>query len=359
MNKVPQPKAGILEIDPYVGGESKIKGVDRIIKLSSNEGALGPSPKAVAAYKSLADDIHRYPDGGATRLRHSLAERWNLDAANIVCGNGSDDVLQLLAHAYCGQGDEVLYSRHGFLVYPIAAKSCGATPVTAPESDLTSSVDALLAAVTEKTRILFVANPNNPTGTYLSSAELHRLQAGLPSDVLLVIDAAYAEFVDANDYEDGSALVTAHSNVVMTRTFSKIFSMGGLRLGWAYCPPAIADVLNRIRGPFNVGAPALAAGEAALFDRDFFNLVRQHNLYWRGWLAEELTGLGLSVTPSATNFLLVKFPDARAADAHLRAHGIIVRAVAAYGLPEHLRITIGREDEVRAVAASIAEFLRA
>ena len=355
----PQPKPGILDIEAYVGGESKIKGVDRVIKLSSNEGALGPSPKAVEAYKAVGPDIHRYPDGGAGRLRQSLAERWDLEAANIVCGNGSDDVLQLLAHAYCGEGDEVLYSRHGFLVYPIAAKACGATPVAAPETDLTTSVDALLSRVTDKTRIVFVANPNNPTGTYIPAEEMRRLHKGLPEHVLLVIDAAYAEFVDANDYEDGSALAREHENVVMTRTFSKIFGMGGLRLGWAYCPPAIADVLNRIRGPFNVGSPALAAGEAALMDRDFFDLARRHNIYWRGWLAEGLKKLGLEVTPSATNFLLVKFPDARAADSFLRSRGIIVRAVASYGLPDHLRITIGREDEVRAVAEALTEFLGA
>jgi histidinol-phosphate aminotransferase len=353
----PQPKPGILDIEAYVGGASKIAGVDRVIKLSSNEGALGPSPRVVEAYRSIAADIHRYPDSHAVRLRELLAERWGLEADNIVCGNGSDDVLQLLAHAYCGAGDEVLYSQHGFLVYPIAAKACGATPVTAPETDLTTSVDALLARVTERTRIVFVANPNNPTGTYIPSEELRRLQAGLPEDVLLVIDAAYAEFVDANDYEDGSALVRGHSNVVMTRTFSKIFGMGGVRLGWAYCPPAIADVLNRIRGPFNVSAPALAAGEAALADRAFFDLVRQHNLYWRAWLADELVKLGLEVAPSATNFLLVKFPDARAADAFLRSRGIIVRAVASYGLPEYLRITVGREDEVRAVVEALKELI--
>jgi histidinol-phosphate aminotransferase len=353
----PQPKSGILDIEAYVGGSSTVAGVDRVIKLSSNEGALGPSPRAVEAYRALAGDIHRYPDGHATRLREALADRWGLEAGNIVCGNGSDDVLQLLAHAYCGRDDEVLYSEHGFLVYPIAAKACGATPVTAPETDLTTSVDALLARVTERTRIVFVANPNNPTGTYIPSEQLRRLQAGLPEHVLLVIDAAYAEFVDANDYEDGSALVRAHSNVVMTRTFSKIFGLGAVRLGWAYCPPAIADVLNRIRGPFNVGAPALAAGEAALADRAFFDLVRQHNLYWRAWLADALVKLGLDVAPSATNFLLVKFPDARAADAFLRARGIIVRAVASYGLPDHLRITIGREDEVRAVAEALKELV--
>jgi len=355
----PKPKPGILDIEAYVGGVSKLPGVERVIKLSSNEGALGPSPRAVEAYRAAGPDMHRYPDGHATRLRDLLAERWGLEADRIVCGNGSDDVLQLLARAYCGQGDEVLYSEHGFLVYPIAAKSCGAVPVTAPETALTASVDALLARVTPRTRIVFIANPNNPTGTYLPADEMRRLHAGLPKDVLLVVDAAYAEFVDANDYEEGSALVKAHDNVVMTRTFSKIFGMGGLRLGWAYCPPAIADVLNRIRGPFNVAAPALAAGEAALADREFFDLARRHNIYWRGWLAGELTKLGLEVTPSATNFLLVKFADARAADAFLRSRGIIVRAVASYGLPNHLRITIGREDEVRAVADALSEFLGA
>ena len=355
----PQPKPGILDIEAYVGGTSKLPGIERVIKLSSNEGALGPSPRAVQAYRAAGPDMHRYPDGHATRLRELLAERWGLEADRIVCGNGSDDVLQLLARAYCGQGDEVLYSEHGFLVYPIAAKSCGATPVTAPETDLTASVDALLARVTPRTRILFIANPNNPTGTYLPAEEMRRLHAGLPRGVLLVIDAAYAEFVDANDFEDGSALVREHENVAMTRTFSKIFGMGGLRLGWAYCPPAVADVLNRIRGPFNVASPALAAGEAALADRDFFDLARRHNIYWRGWLAGELAKLGLEVTPSATNFLLVKFPDARAADSFLRSRGIIVRAVASYGLPDYLRITIGREDEVRAVAEALTEFLGA
>jgi histidinol-phosphate aminotransferase len=356
---VPQPKPGILDIEAYVGGASKIAGVERVIKLSSNEGPLGPSPRAVAAYRAIAGDMHRYPDGNATHLRELLAERWGIEADNIVCGNGSDDVLQLLTRAYAGQGDEVLYSEHGFLVYPIAAKSCGATPVAAPETDLTTSVDALLAGVTERTRIVFVANPNNPTGTYIPADELRRLHAGLPADVLLVIDAAYAEFVDSNDYEDGSALVREFSNVVMTRTFSKIFGLGGLRLGWAYCPPAIADVLNRIRGPFNVAGPALAAGEAALADRAFFDLVRQHNLYWRPWLAAELTRLGLAVVPSVTNFLLVRFADARAADAYLGARGIIVRAVASYGLPDYLRITVGREDEVRAVAEALREFVEA
>jgi histidinol-phosphate aminotransferase len=346
-----------MSISAYVAGESKIPGIERVIKLSSNEGALGPSPRAVAAYQTMGADMHRYPDGSARSLRESLAARWGIDANRIVCGNGSDDVLQLLARAYAGEGDEILYSQHGFLIYPIAAKSVGATPVAAPEIDLTASVDNLLAAVTERTKIVFLANPNNPTGTYLPSGELRRLHNGLRPDILLVIDAAYAEYVENNDYEDGTNLVEAYDNVVVTRTFSKIYAMGGMRLGWAYCPAAIADVLNRIRGPFNVAAPTLAAGEAALADADFIDLARRHNKYWREWLFGEMVALGLKPVPSVGNFILCGFDSAPAADAFLRSRGIIVRAVGSYGLPNHLRITIGREDEVRAVAEALREFL--
>jgi histidinol-phosphate aminotransferase len=355
----PQPRPGILSIKAYVGGESKLAGVERVIKLSSNESALGPSPKAVAAYHAVADEMHRYPDGHATRLRAALAERWGLEAERIVCGNGSDDLLQLLCRAYSGPGDEVLYSRHGFAIYAISAQSCGATPVAAPEIELTASVDNLLASVTERTRIVFLANPNNPTGTYLPADEIRRLHANLSRDVLLVLDAAYAEYVGRNDYEDGAALVKQFPNVVMTRTFSKIFAMGGMRLGWAYCPPAIADVLNRIRGPFNVAGCTLAAGEAALADVEFTELAKRHNDYWREWFAGEVRRLGLeAVNAGVCNFVLVGFEKGRsaAADAHLRRNGIIVRGLASYGLPDHLRVTIGREDEMRAVAKALAEF---
>jgi histidinol-phosphate aminotransferase len=358
----PTPRPGILSINAYVAGESKLPGIDRVIKLSSNEGALGPSPKAVAAYEAVGDEMHRYPDGSAKSLRQALAARWAIEADQIVCGNGSDDVLQLLTRAYAGPGDEVLFSQHGFLIYPISAKSVGATPVAAPETNLTASVDNLLAHVTAATRILFLANPNNPTGTYIPSAELRRLHAGLRPDILLVIDAAYTEYVENNDYEDGLALVEEFTNVVVTRTFSKIFAMGGMRLGWAYCPPEIADVLNRIRGPFNVSLAALAAGEAALNDMAFIDLARSHNKYWREWLAGEATKLGLAPVPSVGNFILLGFPtepaqSATAADAFLRSKGIIVRPVGGYGLPHHLRVTIGREDEVRLVAKALREFV--
>jgi len=359
----PTPRPGILDISPYVGGESKIAGVDRIMKLSSNEGALGPSPKALAAYQAVGPEMHRYPDGHAVKLRQAIAERYKLDAARIVCGCGSDEILQLLARAYAGPGDEVLFSRHAFIVYPIAALSAGATPVAAEEEELTASVDNLLAAVTERTKVLFLTNPNNPTGTYIPASEVKRLRDNLPAHVLLVIDAAYAEYVGRNDYGDGADMVEGSDNVVMTRTFSKIFGMGGMRVGWAYCPAAIADVLNRIRGPFNVSSAALAAAQAAIEDTAFTELARRHNDYWLPWLAERMTALGLEVVPSVANFILVRFPTvdktAKAADAFLRSKGIIVRGVSSYGLPDYLRITIGPADEVQAVAAAVAEFMGA
>jgi histidinol-phosphate aminotransferase len=361
MAAAPQPRPGILDIAPYVGGEAKVPGVARVIRLASNESALGPSPRAIAAYQAWAAEIHRYPEGPSQGLREALARHHRLDAERIVCGNGSDDLISLLARAYAGPGDEVLFSRHGFLVYPIAALACGATPVAAPETHLTFDVDAILARVTPRTRVVFIANPNNPTGTYIPRDEVRRLHRGLPSSTLLVIDAAYAEFVQRNDYEPGVELVEAAENVVMTRTFSKIYALGGLRLGWVYCSAPVADVLNRIRGPFNVNAAAQAAGLAALEDVASVDRARAHNEVWRNWLAGELAELGLAVTPSVANFLLVRFPakprDADAAWAYLQSLGIITRKVASYGLGEHLRITIGTEDEMRAVAAAVAAFL--
>ena len=359
----PAPRPGIMDIKPYIGGESALDGVERVMKLSSNEGALGPSPKAAAAYAAVAAELHRYPDGAAAQLRQAIAARYRLDAGRIVCGAGSDELLGILCRAYAGPGDEVLYSRHGFLMYAIAAKACGATPVTAPEVDLTASVDNLLAAVTPRTKIVFLANPNNPTGTYLPASEVERLRAGLPSHVLLVIDAAYAEFVSKNDYTAGMELVDQPgANTVVTRTFSKIYALGGLRLGWAYCPESVAGVLNRVRNPFNVGSPALAAGLAAFEDVAYLDLCKAHNDYWLPWLTERLTALGLRVTPSVCNFVLVRLPveagrDAAAADSFLRGRGIIVRAMGGYGLGDWLRITIGQGDENEAVAAALTEFL--
>jgi histidinol-phosphate aminotransferase len=360
----PVPRPGILDIAPYVGGEAKAEGVARPIRLASNESALGPSRKAVAAYHALAEEIHRYPEGGATELRAAIGRRHGLDPERIVCGAGSDELIGLLLRAYAGVGDEVLYSRHGFLMYPIGALSVGATPVAAPERDLIADVDALLARVTPKTRVVLIANPNNPTGTYLGNDAMRRLHAGLPSSVLLAIDAAYAEFVDRNDYEPGVRLVDGAGNVVMLRTFSKVYALAALRLGWAYCPPAIADVLNRVRGPFNVTAPALAAGVAAVEDEEALERARAHNARWLPWFSERLGALGLKLTPSVGNFVLPRFPDdprrnADAAFEFLRARGILTRRMAAYGLPQYLRITIGTGEEMEAVTAALGEFMKA
>ncbi|WP_316978078.1 histidinol-phosphate transaminase [Shumkonia mesophila] len=358
---VPQP--GIMDITPYVGGESKIQGVSRIIKLASNEGAFGPSPKAVAAFVAHAGEMHRYPDGGCTALREAVAARHGLDASRIVFGAGSDELIGLLCRAYAGQGDEVLYSEHGFLMYPIAARSASATPVAAPDQGLTADVDAILAKVTKRTRIVFLANPNNPTGTYLPRSELARLRAGLSDNILLVIDAAYSEYIDLPDFSSGLELVDGVANTVMTRTFSKIYGMGGLRLGWAYCPAAVADVLNRVRNPFNVGSAAQAAGLAAFADTEFVAKVKKHNDEWLPWTIEQVRALGFEAPPSVGNFMLVRFPagpgrDVPAADAFLKARGLIVRRVAGYGLPDALRVTIGREDEMRAFIGALGEFAR-
>ena len=362
MADVPTPRPGILDIAPYIGGESKVAGAARVIRLASNESALGPSPRAVDAYRALAGEIHRYPDGGSQTLRQSLARHHGLDVSRIVCGTGSDELISLLARCYAGPGDEVLYSRHGFLMYPIAAKAAGATPVMVPEKDLTADIDGILARVTAKTRMVFLANPNNPTGTFLSRDAVNRLHAGLPASTLLVIDAAYAEFVTRNDYEPGIELVEAAQNVVMLRTFSKIYALAGLRVGWAYCNASVADVMNRVRGVFNINLPAQAATVAALDDVASLDRARSHNDIWRPWLERELGALGLGVTPSVANFVLVRFPaapkDSHSAFAFLQSRGILIRKMSAYGLPEHLRITIGTEEEMRAVVAAVADFLR-
>ena len=360
----PAPRPGILGITPYVGGEAKIAGVERPIRLASNESALGPSVKAVAAYRALAGEIHRYPDGGADELREALGRCHGLDPARIVCGAGSDELITLLLRSFAGPGDEVLYSRHGFLMYPINAQAAGATPVAAPEQALTTDVDALLERVTERTRIVFVANPNNPTGTYLGAAEMARLHAGLPPSVMLAIDAAYAEFVNRNDYEAGVALVDRAKNVVMLRTFSKVYALAGLRLGWAYCPPAIADILNRMRSPFNVNAPALAAGVAAVEDVEALIRAQDHNQRWLAWFSERLTAIGIPLTPSVANFVLARFPDdprknADAVFAFLQSRDILTRKMGAYGLPEYLRVTIGTGEEMERVAATLGEIMAA
>ena len=356
------PRPGIMKIAPYVPGKDSIDGKETIAKLSSNEGALGPSPRAMAAYAKAASELHRYPDGDTARLRAALGRHYGLDPARIVCGAGSDEILNLLVRAYCGPGDELLYSQYGFLMYAINALGVGATPVAAPAKGYGSDVDAMLAAVTDKTRIVCLANPNNPTGTYVSKDDVRRMHAGLPKNVLLVIDAAYAEYVSRNDYESGVELVDQAENVVMTRTFSKIYGLGGLRLGWMYGPAGIVDVMSRLRQPFNVNSAAQIAGIAALEDISHTDASRTNNDIWLPWLSAELTKLGLEPVPSVGNFLLVGFGSkerAVAANDWLMNDGLIPRLVAGYGLPEHLRITVGTEAEVKAVQASLARFVAA
>lgn len=358
----PQPKPGILEIDPYVPGENSLPAGIKPIKLSSNETPFGPSPKAIDAYRAAGAALERYPDGAATRLREAIARRYGLNPARIVCGAGSDELLTMLAHAYLDVGDEAIYTQHGFLLYRIIILANGATPVVAPETGLRTDINAILDRVTERTKMVFLANPNNPTGTYVSFDEIRSLRAQLPSHVLLVLDAAYAEYVRRNDYEAGIELVATTPNTVMTRTFSKIHGLAGLRIGWAYCPEAVADVLNRIRGPFNLSVPSLVAGAAAIEDSAHEEMSVAHNEKWLVWLTGEIEALGLKVTPSVANFILVHFAAAGArtaddADRYLKQRGIIVRKVASYGLPHCLRITIGSADDNRAVAAALTDFM--
>jgi histidinol-phosphate aminotransferase len=357
----PQPHPHVLHIKPYVAGEASIAGIDRVIKLSSNEGAFGPPPGAQTAHAATAASLHRYPDGACTTLRAAIGARFGLDPARIVCGAGSDDLIYQLCLSYGGPGIELIMTRHGFSIYRVAGGYAGCTIVEAPERDLTADVTAILAAVTPATRLVFLANPNNPTGSMLPAAEIERLRAGLPAQVLLVLDAAYAEYVTRPDYEAGARLVDAGENTVMTRTFSKMFGLGGLRLGWAYAPPAIVDVLNRVRGPFNVNAAVQAAGIAALAEPDWVERSVAHNTAERARVAMALTQAGIHVWPSEGNFVLADFataPRAQAADAWLRARGIIVRAVAGYYLPHCLRITIGLAEENNALTGALASFMR-
>ena len=358
----PQPRPGVLAIDAYVPGKSSAPGVARVFKLSSNETPLGPSPKAIEAYRAVGAHLEDYPDGAATDLREAIGRAFGLDPDRIVCGAGSDDLLNLLARAYLADGDEAIHTTHGFLVYPIATLGTGATPVVAPEKDHTADVDAILARVTAKTKIVFLANPNNPTGTYVPFDEVRRLHRALPPHVLLVLDAAYAEYVRRNDYEAGIELVATSENVVMSRTFSKIYGLAALRLGWMYGPAHVVDAINRIRGPFNVNAPAIAAGIAAIEDTAHIERSREHNDRWLPWLAEEIGKLGLKVTPSAANFVLIHFSETKGrtaadADALLTSRGLILRRVAAYKLPNALRCTVGSEEANRLVVKTLAEFV--
>jgi histidinol-phosphate aminotransferase len=358
----PEPRPGVLAIDAYVPGKSAAPAGVKLHKLSSNETPLGASPKAKAAYGDMAAKLELYPDGSATALRETIARKFGLDPARIVCGSGSDELLSLVTNAYLGPGDEGVYAEHGFLVYKIAILAAGGKPVVAKERDFTTDVDALLAAVTPRTKIVYLANPNNPTGTYIPFDEVKRLHAGLPSNVLLVLDAAYAEYVRRNDYAAGLELVATADNVVMTRTFSKIYGLANLRLGWMVGPMHIVDAINRIRGPFNVNGAAIAAGVAAVEDQAHVDAAVAHNDKWLPWLTTEIERLGIRVTPSVGNFLLMHFPTgkgktAKEADAFLTSKGLVLRAVGAYGLPDALRLTIGGEEANRLVVDALKAFM--
>src|ERR671916_1149642 len=361
MSARPQPRPGVMQIDAYVPGKSKAAGVAKVHKLSSNETPLGPSPKAMEAIRTF-DHLELYPDGAATRLREAIAARYGLDPNRIICGAGSDELLALITHAYVGPGDEGIFTEHGFLVYRIAIQAAGGTPVVAPEKDLRADVDAILAKVTDRTKIVYLANPNNPTGTYLPFDEVKRLHAGLPPQVVLVLDAAYAEYVRRNDYEAGLELVATAENVVMTRTFSKIYGLANLRLGWMVGPAHVIDAVGRIRGPFNINGPAMAAGIAAIQDDAHVGRAVAHNEQWLAWLTREIEALGLKVTPSVGNFLLLHFPreagrTAKEADAFLSSRGLILRRIDAYGLPHALRLTIGDEEANRLLVDTLRDFL--
>ncbi|OYW41882.1 MAG: histidinol-phosphate transaminase [Azorhizobium sp. 12-66-6] len=358
----PEPRPGVLDIRAYVPGKSHAHGVEKVFKLSSNETPVGPSPQALKAFAEAGAHLQDYPDGTAGVLRRAIGRTFGIDPDRIICGAGSDELLSMIANTYIGPGDEAIYSQYGFLVYPIATLAAGGRPVVAPERDHTASVDAILAAVTPRTKVVFLANPNNPTGTYLPFEEVRRLHAGLPGNVLLVLDAAYAEYVRRNDYETGLELALTAENVIMTRTFSKIHGLAALRVGWAVGPAAVLDAMNRVRGPFNMNTPALLAGAAAVADTAHVDLAVAHNDRWLPWLTSEIETLGLKVTPSVANFVLIHFDEtagrtARDADAFLSARGLILRSVASYGLPNALRMTVGTEEANRLVVEALAAFV--
>jgi histidinol-phosphate aminotransferase len=356
----PEPRRGVLDISAYVPGDDKSSAA-RVFKLSSNETPLGPSPFAMEAFRANADRLHIYPDGSVRTLREAIAATFGLNPERIVCGNGSDELLTLLAQTYLTAGDEAIFTEHGFLVYKIATLAAGGVPVIAPEKDETTDVDAIIGRLTPRTKIVYLANPNNPTGTFIPYDEVKRLHSGLPGNVILVLDAAYAEYVRRNDYGSGVELAAEAENVVMTRTFSKVFGLANLRVGWAYGPAAIIDALNRTRGPFNVNGGALAAATAALSDRVHLELSVAHNSVWLKWLTEQITALGLRVTPSIGNFLLVHFSGERGkgaadADSFLRDRGLVLRRVGAYGFPNALRLTVGTEEANRLFISMLSEF---
>jgi histidinol-phosphate aminotransferase len=357
MTKTITPQPGIMDIALYEGGAAHVEGKANVLKLSSNENALGASDAAKEAFARAVHDLHRYPNTDHRSLRVAIGEVWGLDPDRIICGVGSDEIIHFLCQAYAGPKDEVIHTEHGFAMYRISALAAGATPVEVPERDRITDVDAILKACTKRTKLVFLANPNNPTGTMIALSEIARLADGLPGQAILVLDGAYAEYVE--DYDAGASLIAERGNIVMTRTFSKIYGLGGLRVGWGYGPREIIDVLNRIRGPFNLSTAALAAAEAAVRDTAWVRRCQAENAKWRDWLARTLAEMGVPSDVATANFVLARFADtaeAEACDAHLRSEGIIVRRVAGYKLPHCLRITVGDEASCRRVAHAIGQF---
>lgn len=356
MSKI-EVQPGIMEIALYQGGQSTVDGVSDIVKLSSNENPYGAGDAAKEAYRKAGLNLHRYPNTDHAELRGAIAEVHGLNAEQIICGVGSDEVLQFIAQSFAGPGDEIIYTEHGFSMYPILAHACGATPVKVAERERVVDVDAILNACTEKTKIVFIANPANPTGTMVGGNEVARLADGLPEGCILVHDGAYTEYVEG--FDGGAGLVQSRDNVIMTRTFSKIYGLGGLRVGWGYGPKELIDVLNRVRQPFNLSDIQMQVAEAAVRDTDFVKRCRSDNARLRAWLAEALAELGVPSDTSCANFILARFAsekEASACDEFLKKEGIIVRKVAGYGLPNCLRITVGDEAGCRRVAHAVKSF---
>lgn len=357
MSDAIRPQPGILDIALYEGGKAHVAGVQNVVKLSSNENPFGAPDRAKDAYLRAVHQLHRYPSTDHASLRNAIAEVHGLDADRVICGVGSDEVIQWLAQAYAGPRDEVVFTEHGFLMYRISALAVGATPVEVPERERVTDVDAILAACSPRTRLVFIANPNNPTGTMISPPEVARLAEKLPKQAILVLDGAYSEYVEG--FDAGLSLVEARSNVVMTRTFSKIYGLGGLRIGWGYGPKPIIDVLNRIRQPFNLSNAQLDAAEAAVRDQDWVAKCRSENARMRAWLANALAEHGVPSDVSSANFILARFAsveEAEACDTFLQGQGLLVRRVASYKLPHCLRITVGDEASCRRIAHAVAQF---
>ena len=357
----PSAKSSIEKLESYKPnfGNGKVKS---LIRLSANEGALGTSPNAIKAINSFSTDLNRYPPQISENLVDAISKRYSVDRNKIILGNGSDELISILAQAFLSSEDEAIYTEYGFLQFPQAISITGAKGIIAKDNKLTVSVDSILSNITKKTKLIFLANANNPTGTFISKEEVIRLHKSIPSNVLLVYDAAYSEFITHDDYIDGSELVDNSENVIMLRTFSKLHGLASLRLGWGYCSNYILNNLMKVRGPFSVNLAAILAGTAAINDIDFQNKSIEHNIKWMSWLEKELKKLNLSFQTSVTNFLLIKFSNetkfnAQSAEKFLASRGILVRGMSVYNLPSYLRVSLGTEEENMTLIKELKSFL--